>query len=368
VARDAFPPAWIRERCSWLQQRGSAALQRAWGAAAPAGSRGLRTIKDASKNTFDRLRATSWRTIARRYKVPLLVLGGVLLAAVLLVIIVEVPQRQVASWRGQPGVDLKDLPKLENDARTTLVQALGGAVLLIGLYFTLRNLQLTQDRQITEHYTRAVEHLGSEKLEVRLGSIYALERIARDSERDHWPIMEILTAYVREHTPWEPEDGEPWEEQGSQDEISRIPPLAIDIQAILTVLGRRTRTYGKGEDQRLDLSYTDLHEVDLCGVNLVEANLSCANFREAVLDGADLRGADLFDSVLRSADWRGAQLQEANLRGADVRAARHLTVEQLSTVKTLLDAQLDPRLQAEIRQQYPYLLERPDYLPELNNL
>lgn len=123
------------------------------------------------------------------------------MAAVLLVIIMEVPQQQAASWRGQPGVELKDLPKLENDARATLIQGLGGAVLLIGLYLTLKNLQLTQDRQITEHYTRAVEQLGSDKLEVGLGAIYALEPIARDSERDHWLIMEILTAYVRERAP-----------------------------------------------------------------------------------------------------------------------------------------------------------------------
>src|SRR5215203_1562443 len=104
-------------------------------------------------------------------------------------------------------MDPKDRAKLQNDARTTLVQAFGGAVLLIGLYFTLRNLQLTQDRQITEHYTRAIEHLGSDKLEMRLGAIYALERIARDSERDHWPIMETLTTYVREHAPWAPMKG-----------------------------------------------------------------------------------------------------------------------------------------------------------------
>jgi hypothetical protein len=58
--------------------------------------------------------------------------------------------------------------------------------------------------------------------------------------------------------------------------------------------------------------------------------------------------------------WSGAQLQKADLRGADVRQAWELTVEQLSTVKTLLDAQLDPRLQAQIGQQYPHLLERPD--------
>ena len=36
---------------------------------------------------------------------------------------------------------------------------------------------------------------------IRLGGIYALERIARDSEKDHGPIMEVLTAYVREKAP-----------------------------------------------------------------------------------------------------------------------------------------------------------------------
>jgi hypothetical protein len=190
VIRDAFPPAWFSERCSVLRQRGSAAFHRVWGAAAPAGSRGLRTIKDASRKTFERLHATPWQTIGYRHWK--LFLG--IVAVILLMIIIKVPQWQAAGWQGQ--MEPKDLAKLQNDARTTLLQALGGAVLLIGLYFTLKNLQLTQDRQITERYTRAVEQLGSDKLELRLGAIYALERIARDSERDHWPIMEILTAYV----------------------------------------------------------------------------------------------------------------------------------------------------------------------------
>jgi hypothetical protein len=105
-----------------------------------------------------------------------------------------------------------------------------------------------------ERFTRAIEQLGSDQLEVRLGAIYALERIARDSERDHWPIMEILTAYVRAHAPRKKE------EQRLQEEISSSatqlvqnnqppPKLATDIQAIPTVLGQRTRTYGKGGDR-----------------------------------------------------------------------------------------------------------------------
>jgi hypothetical protein len=71
--------------------------------------------------------------------------------------------------------------KLQNDARATLLQALAGGVLLLGAYLTWRQLRVTREGQITDRYTKAVEQLGSEHLDVRLGGIYALERIARDS-------------------------------------------------------------------------------------------------------------------------------------------------------------------------------------------
>ena len=65
----------------------------------------------------------------------------------------------------------------------------------------------TEDGRITDRFSKAVEQLGarnsdgSKQIEPRLGGIYALERIARDSARDAWPIMEILSAYVRENAP-----------------------------------------------------------------------------------------------------------------------------------------------------------------------
>jgi ABC-type Fe3+ transport system permease subunit len=71
--------------------------------------------------------------------------------------------------------------KLQNDARATLLQALAGGVLLLGAYFTWRQLGVTREGQITDRYTKAVDQLGSDHLDVRVGGIYALERIARDS-------------------------------------------------------------------------------------------------------------------------------------------------------------------------------------------
>ena len=75
-----------------------------------------------------------------------------------------------------------------------------------------RTFELTEQGQVTDRYTKAIEQLGSDKLAVRIGGIYALERIARDSARDHPAGMEVLTAFIREHShkEWPPPgpDGE----------------------------------------------------------------------------------------------------------------------------------------------------------------
>jgi uncharacterized protein YjbI with pentapeptide repeats len=58
--------------------------------------------------------------------------------------------------------------------------------------------------------------------------------------------------------------------------------------------------------------------------------------------GSQLRGAKLRGTRLEWAEFWGAQLQEADLTGAHLNGAKNLTVEQLSTVKTLYQAHLDP--------------------------
>jgi hypothetical protein len=45
-------------------------------------------------------------------------------------------------------------------------------------------------------FSKAVEQLGSDKLEVRLGGIYSLERISKESPDDYWTVMENLTAFA----------------------------------------------------------------------------------------------------------------------------------------------------------------------------
>src|SRR5215218_453804 len=200
-------------------------------------------------------------------------------------------------------------------AKKDLMQAWGfimaGVAGAVGIYFAWRNLQQGKEELITERFTRAIEQLGSDKLEVRLGGIYALERIADDSpQRDYHAVMAVLAAYFRENIPRPPvvEKKEPPE---------RLP---ADIQAILDVLSRRKKA-GKVDDISLDLTSIALQEAHLSRRSLQKALLFDAKLQEAVCWGTNLQGAYLDSTDLRGASFWGANLKGASLSGADLQKA-----------------------------------------------
>ena len=127
-----------------------------------------------------------------------------------------------------------------------------------------RTHELTEQGQVTDRYTKAIEQLGSDKLDVRIGGIYALERIARDSARDHPAVMEVLTAFIREHS------CEPWplprtEEEEDADLVEFTRP---DVQAALTVVGRRDAKHDHDRGS-IDLIRADLTRANLTGADLI---------------------------------------------------------------------------------------------------
>ena len=91
---------------------------------------------------------------------------------------------------------------------------------------------------MTDRYAKAIEQLGWDKLDVRVGGIYAIERVARDSARDHLTVMEVLTAFIREHSdePWPPPDHPVSQEQERSKpscSVSRVPTtIAPGLSAI----------------------------------------------------------------------------------------------------------------------------------------
>ena len=237
-----------------------------------------------------------------------------------------------------------------------LISVPATVVAVVALYFTMQQtseeLRATRDQvglseqgQLTDRFSKAVEQLGTQdSLEVRLGGIYALERIALDSARDHPTVMEVLSACVREHAP-----------RTTCTSLALSARPTTDVQAILTVIARRDENQDR---DTLDLNNTclpgtsfgstslvgaDLGGTDLSGANLILADLSGADLTDANLSGADLGAADLTTADLSGADLSGAffdvaNLGSANLTGVDLTYA-HLERANL-TDANLTDANL----------------------------
>ncbi|HEX5598072.1 MAG TPA: pentapeptide repeat-containing protein, partial [Micromonosporaceae bacterium] len=194
----------------------------------------------------------------------------------------------------------------------------------IGLYITneanREQQRITEQGQITERFTTAVEQLGQpgpDKIEVRLGAIYALERIMRDSAADHPAVVQVLAAFVRVHAPAPTPSPTPPEGMA---EPTAPPPPPVDIQAALTVLSRRDTNRDQVVDE-LNLAHTNLRGADLHQADLHWADLSGADLSGADLGGADLGGADLSGAILIGANLGGTNLDHAFLDHADLRYA-----------------------------------------------
>lgn len=271
--------------------------------------------------------------------------AGVLLLVGLLLSIQIVPEWQTrrASVRSSAvNPEAKTTPEqvanLQNEYRKTFIQVVGGLFAFVALVFTYRRVRVAEQGHITDRYTKAIEQLGAltadnkPNVEVRLGAIYALERIAFDSPRDHWPIMEVLTAYVRQNAPAPAQektkqehekDAKGTTKETEEPEIANAKKPATEIQAILTVLGRRKRDRKReGNGQHLDLSNSDLRGADFLHAHLEGTWFDNSYLERAVFDDAHLETAWFGNAYLKRANFSQAYLRStkfyrAHLEGAD---------------------------------------------------
>lgn len=295
----------------------------------------------------------------------------IFLVVFLLLALQYIPHYQVIQFNI---TDQKDLADAENSYRATLAQIFGGVAIAIGIYYTWRritiaeedlkatqenlrvtqeNLKVSQEGQITERFTRAIDQLGATDkngnpaIEIRLGGIYALEKIADKSEEYYWPIVEILTAYVRKNSEVQATERKEFKNI-SMDTLSpiyvknqKIKELPFDILAIITVINRRKHSLDSEENVAIDLSFTNLEYAQFPSVNFNDAyfngaNLTRANFNEAKLSGiifydanlsganfseADLIKADLSEAISHYTFFHESNLTDADLTWADLNCA-----------------------------------------------
>lgn len=195
--------------------------------------------------------------------------------------------------------------------------------------FTGLSLSATEQGQITDRYTKAIDQIGTQgpdHLQTRLGGVYTLERLARDSPRDQPTIIEVLSAFIRGGLP---------QHNSSFFNAMACPapavPFGLDTRAALTVLSRRNHDHDQG-------TVTDLQHTCLTGADLIDMNLTGANLTDADLEGADMISANLADADLVNVRLASASLVNANLTRANLNAA-DLTKTSL-TGATLIGATL----------------------------
>lgn len=285
-------------------------------------------------------RSSRWRGRLAGF---LLVVLAVVAVAGLSALVIRFAPRWLVSTKGLTGAArLDELNRIRVALVLVVVAALAAAVAIYAFKTSSRDRRREHtERQLSERFMRAIDQLGHPALDVRLGGIYSLERLAQESAEDHGPIIEILAAFVREHAPWPARVGARPGNGDGQLRVSasgahgdhRARP-ATDVQAAVTILGRRTLAYDS--DAPIGLPHTALSGAMLTGAHFEGALLSGANFegadlfkanlRAADLEGANLRGAGLLlanlnDTVLWGANVEGARLYGANLEGAALKGA-----------------------------------------------
>lgn len=185
------------------------------------------------------------------------------------------------------------------------------------LQATKNQLSITEQGQITDRYNAAIANLGSSSIDIRLGGIYALQRLMQDSQRDRQTVIAVLCAFAREPAAPNPEPQAP-----------SAPSQPVDVQAAITVVG--TRPAHDHNATLIDLNHAPLAGAQLEGLRLAGADLAGADLADANLNYTLLAaGTNLSSADLSGADLVSTQLAGANLAGANLTMA-HLTSTHLA--------------------------------------
>lgn len=212
----------------------------------------------------------------------------------------------VAVWRGV--VADRQAEASKQQAQSSLDQATAA----------LHQADTSQRTLLNERYQKGAEMLGSKVLSVRLGGIYALQRLAcEEPERYHIQITHLFCTFVSH--PTEDEDY-----MAALRVIQQKPPqLREDVLAAMRAIGTRSK-------DDIELEKKEKFSLTLAGASLADANLSGAN-----LSGANLTKADLTIATLINTNLLEANLTDTNLSGADLTRANlagaNLLIANLNT-------------------------------------
>ena len=175
-----------------------------------------------------------------------------------------------------------------------------------------RQADTAQQSLLNERYERRAEMLGSDVLSVRLGGIYALQRLAQSTRSSttskYWGCCA-------------PSCDNPKEDEGYQRMLAEknadpktFSFLREDVQAVMDWIGSRGEAQIAIEkDAKFEL---DLKGADLVHGQFINANLSGAMLQGSNLSHANISATDLSGAYVNHAILKGAELTDVDLTGA----------------------------------------------------
>ncbi len=165
---------------------------------------------------------------------------------------------------------------------------------------------------LDDRFNKAIERLGANNekgepiLEMRVGALYVLERIAQENISDHIRIMEMFCTYIQQNSPRdiknEPEDD--------------LKPLRTDIQTALTIIGQRDRW--PENKKRLKIELDQKYWIDLRNCNLHGARFNTGNFNNARFNRSNLSNTAFSHTRLVDARFLRTNLRNAMFFNTDM--------------------------------------------------
>ncbi|WP_433305419.1 hypothetical protein ACQP2F_18015 [Actinoplanes sp. CA-030573] len=201
--------------------------------------------------------------------------------------------------------------KLQNEVRNTAIQTVTALAVLAGAVVAFEQVQetnrqaqlareLTVRSQANERFTQAIQQLGDNRLEVRLGGIYGIGQVMAEASENRIAGTEVLAAYLHRRSPVR-------RPPAARIEPGSLRARAPDTQAVLDVLSYRGAAVG---DPSVNLSSLDLRGAVIGGRFGLDG---CVN--------GDLGIADFSNSDLRASTFICVKMEYSIFPRADLRRA-----------------------------------------------
>jgi len=231
----------------------------------------------------------------------------VIIAFVLLFLTVFLWQIPIWQLRNKKDLSRNQILTLENEFRKTVAQILGGLFVLGGLFFTWSQLSATREsisisQQVflTDRYSKAIDQLGSNNPQIRLGGIFSLEKLASSSKEYISVVNKVLATYIR---------------QKSKDTSAYT---FEELQAAISVISFKetNRDYLIDKDHGVNISNSLLRESDFDNARLSYAKLINSDFTQSTFVNADLSNVSGMEANFSKANLKNSNLSQSNFYGS----------------------------------------------------